>query len=171
MSSCRYPPPAVHPDVVVIVVFSAPAVVRCTSPPPSFTARRRPPPPTPATQEKVPPPRRRRPQPSATAVFRRRRCPPSSLHPPPPTRREVRNRTRVESGKHIMCATFGSENGMVPQRRYAPENSRLPANTPILGLGCSSFSTFFSIEDGVSLTVNTISREHSMVREWVETIR
>lgn len=63
---------------------------------------------------------------------------------------------------------------MVPQRRYAhgDHSSRLPVNTPILGLGCSSFSTFFLTGvDGVSLTVDTISPELSIVCEWVETIR
>jgi hypothetical protein len=80
----------------------------------------------------------------------------------------------AQSGKDhnlhgIPEVTSGKE--MVPQRRYAPENSRLPARTPILGLGCSSFSSFFSPEDGESLTADTISRENSIVCEWVETIR
>lgn len=61
---------------------------------------------------------------------------------------------------------------MVPQRRYGDHSSRLPTNTPILGLGCSSFSTFFSSDvDGVSLTVDTISPELPIVCEWVDTIR
>jgi hypothetical protein len=64
---------------------------------------------------------------------------------------------------------------MVPQRLYAPDNTRLPTKTPILGLGCSSFSSFFSPRgdgDGDDdVTVDTISRDHPVVRGWVDTIR
>lgn len=60
---------------------------------------------------------------------------------------------------------------MVPQRRYAPDNPRLPRKTPILGLGCSSFSSFFSSAGDDELTVDTISIDHPAVRGWVETIR
>ena len=62
---------------------------------------------------------------------------------------------------------------MVPQRKYAPDNPRLPNQLPILGLGCSSFSTFFSSHDQgkESLTVDTMSRDHTAVKEWIETIR
>ncbi|KAL7541995.1 hypothetical protein ACHAXR_011659 [Thalassiosira sp. AJA248-18] len=63
------------------------------------------------------------------------------------------------------------KSGKVPQRRYADDNHRLPKSTPIVGLGCSSFSTFFSSEDEESLTVDTISRENIAVQGWVETIR
>ena len=62
---------------------------------------------------------------------------------------------------------------MVPQKKYAPDNPRLPNQLPILGLGCSSFSTFFSSHDHEeeSLTVDTMSRDHIAVKEWIETIR
>lgn len=59
----------------------------------------------------------------------------------------------------------------VPQRKYAPHNSRLPSYTPILGLGCSSFSSFFSSQDEQPLTVDNISRDHVKVQGWIETIR
>ena len=59
----------------------------------------------------------------------------------------------------------------VPQRKYAPGGSRLPSQTPILGLGCSSFSSFFSADNGVSMTVDTISKDHGAVQGWIETIR
>jgi len=65
------------------------------------------------------------------------------------------------------------KSGMVPQRSYAPNNLRLPNTTPILGLGCSSFSTLFSSgeEDVTPLTVDNMSRDHPAVIEWIETIR
>jgi hypothetical protein len=58
----------------------------------------------------------------------------------------------------------------VPQRRYALDNPRLPNKTPILGLGCSSFSSFFT-SHGDDLTANTLSKDHPVVRGWVDTIR
>ena len=66
------------------------------------------------------------------------------------------------------------KSGIVPERSYAPNNLRLPNTTPILGLGCSSFSTFFSSreEDDVTpLTVDNMSRNHPAVIEWIETIQ
>jgi len=65
------------------------------------------------------------------------------------------------------------KSGIVPQRSYAPNNLRLPNTTPILGLGCSSFSTFFTSgeEDVTPLTVDNMSRNHPAVIEWIETIR
>ena len=58
----------------------------------------------------------------------------------------------------------------VPRRKYAPPGSRLPSELPIIGLGCSSFSTFFASGDE-GLTVDNMSRGHSVVQGWVETIR
>ena len=63
------------------------------------------------------------------------------------------------------------DTGVIPQRRYAPNHSRLPSYTPILGLGCSSFSTFFSSQDEESLTLDTMFRDHPVVKGWIETIR
>ena len=65
----------------------------------------------------------------------------------------------------------GIEAGKVPQRQYAPANSRLPTKLPLIGLGCSSFSSFFSSQNEEALTVDTISRDHVAVKGWVETIR
>jgi len=65
----------------------------------------------------------------------------------------------------------GDETKKIPQRQYAPDNPRLPSNTPILGMGCSSFSAFFSSQDEGILAADTISKDHVAVQGWVETIR
>lgn len=49
-------------------------------------------------------------------------------------------------------------------------NHRLPSSLPIVGLGCSSFSAFFSSGDDV-LTVDTITNGHPTVQGWIKTIR
>ena len=60
----------------------------------------------------------------------------------------------------------------IPQRSYSEQNANLPRHLPIVGLGCSSFSSFFSSEEGNDeLTVDTVSREHPAVIRWVDTIR
>jgi len=66
----------------------------------------------------------------------------------------------------------------------------LPSEVPIIGLGCSSFSTFFftkeelqgespnNTNDGddksnivASITADTLTRDHPKVQEWIDTIR
>ena len=94
----------------------------------------------------------------------------------------------------------------VPQRPYGGtlvknKNCRLPATVPIIGLGCSSFSTFFwptSTDDGGNaagnaagtgagddrssvderqqllkqeFTPETIERNHPIVETWIQTIK
>jgi len=55
-------------------------------------------------------------------------------------------------------------------------NARLPENVPILGLGCSSFSTFFLSEEELRQVIppvedwNNPPRDHPLVQQWVETI-
>ena len=58
---------------------------------------------------------------------------------------------------------------MVPQRFYSKNNTNLPKKLPIIGLGCSSFSSFFS--DDVELTIDVLSKDHPAVRGWMKTIR
>jgi L-galactose dehydrogenase len=77
----------------------------------------------------------------------------------------------------------------VPRRPYgrAIKNSRLPKDVPILGLGCSSFSTFFwtraeqeallmtsgsasTSTPNQQWTADGIDKNHPKVREWIETI-
>lgn len=58
----------------------------------------------------------------------------------------------------------------VPMKKYAGLNQHLPSSLPIIGLGCSSFSTFFSSTDD-TLTVDTITKDHHVVKNWIETIR
>lgn len=60
--------------------------------------------------------------------------------------------------------------GKVPQKKYGTGNSLLPNSVPIVGLGCSSFSTFFSSTNEM-LTVDTISKDHPVVQGWIETIQ
>eukprot|EP00984_Skeletonema_dohrnii_P011351 scaffold4524_cov126-Skeletonema_dohrnii-CCMP3373.AAC.3 len=63
-------------------------------------------------------------------------------------------------------------NNKVPQRSYSEKNTNLPKQLPLVGLGCSSFSSFFSSEDSNDeLTVDTVSREHPAVIDWIKTIR
>jgi len=65
----------------------------------------------------------------------------------------------------------------VPRRPFGNRlsNSNLPSDLPIVGLGCSSFSTFFwtSQEHAAhgALTVDNITADHPIVQEWMETIR
>ncbi|KAL7521430.1 hypothetical protein ACHAWX_006107 [Stephanocyclus meneghinianus] len=67
----------------------------------------------------------------------------------------------------------------VPRKKYGSSlagsgtslNRRLPCSLPIIGLGCSSFSTFFSSEDDDDLTVDTITRDNPAVQGWIQTIR
>mmetsp|Transcript_34806 Transcript_34806/g.66769 ORF Transcript_34806/g.66769 Transcript_34806/m.66769 type:complete len:539 (+) Transcript_34806:79-1695(+) len=80
----------------------------------------------------------------------------------------------------------------VPQRKYGTiqqdqqtvlQNPNLATHVPLIGLGCSSFSTFFSSSDDddnmthsnsgekATLTAENISRDHPAVVGWIETIR
>ena len=59
----------------------------------------------------------------------------------------------------------------VPQRIYSVTNTNLPKHLPLVGLGCSSFSSFFSSGDDNPFTVDTISKDHPIVIGWIETIR
>lgn len=59
----------------------------------------------------------------------------------------------------------------VPQRIYSVTNINLPKHLPLVGLGCSSFSSFFSSGDDNPFTVDTISKDHPIVIGWIETIR
>ncbi len=52
-------------------------------------------------------------------------------------------------------------------------SSRLPDSVPIVGLGCSSFSTaFFTTEEQSkwNLSLENLHKEHVKVKEWIETI-
>ncbi|CAB9503611.1 L-galactose dehydrogenase [Seminavis robusta] len=71
----------------------------------------------------------------------------------------------------------------VPRRPYGSKfkNSRLPSDLPIIGLGCSSFSTFFWTEQeqkemmisssSSDWTPEGMDRSHPQVQEWIATIR
>ena len=71
-----------------------------------------------------------------------------------------------------------------PRRPYGGgNNTALPASVPIVGLGCSGFSGFYhppDPDDGTSdntsdeaqqLTRDTITKDHSQVQQWIDTIR
>ena len=65
-------------------------------------------------------------------------------------------------------------------------NPRLPSKVPIVGLGCSSFSTFFMTKDELNetksdndgdsnitaeITADMLTKDHPKVKEWIKTIR
>ena len=62
----------------------------------------------------------------------------------------------------------------VPRRPFGSGNPKLPTNVPIVGLGCSSFSSFFWTPEEQQLqgplTVETITKDHPRVQEWIQTI-
>jgi aryl-alcohol dehydrogenase-like predicted oxidoreductase len=63
----------------------------------------------------------------------------------------------------------------VPQRTLDYGRCTLPSSVPIIGLGCSSFSTFFwdSSEvrrEGGKWTLEEMDRSHPRVEEWMQTI-
>jgi len=59
------------------------------------------------------------------------------------------------------------------------DNNRLPQQVPIIGLGCSSFSTFFWASDELAKeqssnsnwTADQLDKHHPRVQEWISTIR
>ena len=67
---------------------------------------------------------------------------------------------------------------MIPKRRYGIQHEylkkkgsvRLPLKVPIIGLGCSSFSNFFSAEEANPVTL-PVDPKNPRVREWINTIR
>lgn len=67
----------------------------------------------------------------------------------------------------------------IPQRPFGSlhKNDRLPQSVSIVGLGCSSFSTFFLNRDEISennsnneLTIDRLDPNHPTVRSWIDTI-
>jgi L-galactose dehydrogenase len=63
----------------------------------------------------------------------------------------------------------------VPRRPFG-KTPRLPPTTPIIGLGCSSFSTFFWKADtaqdlaSATWTPESLDEHHPIVQEWIQTI-
>ena len=77
-----------------------------------------------------------------------------------------------------MLNSAGQEN-RIPKRTFGSIHSdnRLPQNVSIIGLGCSSFSTFFLDRDEFSedcsnneLTVDRLDPNHPRVISWIDTI-
>lgn len=68
------------------------------------------------------------------------------------------------------------EEKFIPERPVGYDNARLPSKLPIVGLGCSSFSTFFWSKNELDQTENSnwtpesMDRSHERVQEWIETI-
>lgn len=66
----------------------------------------------------------------------------------------------------------------VPQRPFGSslKKSNLPSTVPIIGLGCSSFSTFFwtseeaTKDSPANWTPETMDKNHPQVVEWIQTI-
>lgn len=70
---------------------------------------------------------------------------------------------------------MASSKGKVRRRPYGSlyGNDKLPATVSLLGLGCSSFSTFFWTANEESLqdwTPETLGRNHPRVKEWIEAV-
>ena len=66
----------------------------------------------------------------------------------------------------------------VPRRQFGSKynNPRLPKDVPIIGLGASSFSNFFTPDSSSSIqedppSLDTLSPNHPCVQKWIETIR
>jgi Aldo/keto reductase family len=71
----------------------------------------------------------------------------------------------------------GQKSPSVPQRPYGSivdTTPQIPASVSIVGLGCSSFSTFFWTEQEQALSddwsVRKIDKAHPRVQEWIRTI-
>jgi len=69
----------------------------------------------------------------------------------------------------------GESSTKVPTRAIVGSKMNIPSSTPIVGLGCSSFSSFFfSSEEqlrlGLKLTPEDIDPSHPKVEEWIDTI-
>ena len=81
----------------------------------------------------------------------------------------------VGDGACSRSAEHVNQGRKVPRRKYGIQrNTRLPSSVPIVGLGCSSFSTFFSSDDsdvGGPLTVDAVSADLPIVQSWIATIR
>jgi hypothetical protein len=81
----------------------------------------------------------------------------------------------VEDGACSRSAEHVNQGRKVPRRKYGIQrNTRLPSSVPIVGLGCSSFSTFFSSDDSDvdgPLTVDAVSADLPIVQSWIATIR
>jgi aryl-alcohol dehydrogenase-like predicted oxidoreductase len=67
----------------------------------------------------------------------------------------------------------------IPKRPFGSvsNNQRLPASVSIVGLGCSSFSTFFWAPDEAKAgetgewSVDRLQRTHPRVQAWIQTIK
>jgi L-galactose dehydrogenase len=75
---------------------------------------------------------------------------------------------------YLVVNTAGIMSGQKIPKRPLKGNPRLPATVSMVGLGCSSFSGFFAATDdesNIAVAVETLSPEHSLVREWLATVR
>jgi L-galactose dehydrogenase len=85
------------------------------------------------------------------------------------------------SSRTAGIATATATSSCIPRRDFGRkiENDNLSPSLPIVGLGCSSFSTFFwtsqELEDirtssGTGWTPETIDKSHPRIQEWINTI-
>jgi aryl-alcohol dehydrogenase-like predicted oxidoreductase len=56
----------------------------------------------------------------------------------------------------------------MPRRSFV-NSKKLPSSVSIVGLGCSSFSTFYWTEDELKDDANLV-KTHPRVQEWIRTI-
>ena len=83
--------------------------------------------------------------------------------------------TSLPDGKNVQGVVRASRRLIAPVRVLRGCNENLPRSVPIIGLGCSSFSTFFLspeelIAHGGALTPEEIVPSHPKVKEWIDTI-
>ena len=77
---------------------------------------------------------------------------------------------------------YGAHSDFITQKMgSSSSSSRLPNDVPIIGLGCSSFSNFFSHDDDVieendcrvkeEVIELPLNPKNNMIREWINTVR
>ena len=83
--------------------------------------------------------------------------------------------TSLYNGKNGQGVLRASKEKIAPVRVLRGCNENLPRSVPIIGLGCSSFSTFFlspeeCIDLGGAFAPEEIDPMHPKVKEWIDTI-
>lgn len=73
----------------------------------------------------------------------------------------------------MATTTTNNNNYKIPKRPFGSilkDKDNLSKELSIIGLGCSSFSSFFD-EESSSFDLQNLSKSHPVVQEWIQTIR
>ena len=73
----------------------------------------------------------------------------------------------------MATTTTTNNNNKIPKRPFGSilkDKDNLSKELSIIGLGCSSFSSFFD-EESSSFDLQNLSKSHPLVQEWIQTIR